>query len=926
LRNSIRALLFWLTPCSVFSSVALGCVLLAASIGWLGAAPQPYVPDGWTLHLWHLDEATTPCIDSAPGGTNLLALAGGATLGYPSHAGFGTALNTADGGQTATGASGRNAVLSALPLADGLDDNVRTSFADPVTGAFTFEAIVLLQFDPALNLAARGSAMQILSADAEDSEESSGRLFQWRLAPVGVGSGDATVPRFEFINLRQGFGIQTLVAPIPTVGRHAIASNGWYHVAVSYNGLEGSATNFSVYWTSMKATNATANRVSALSLDDDLASGLAADLCIGNEGRATGGSTDNFIGAIDEVRVSGIGRSSSQFFWNDDSDNDGLADAWELTFFTNLTHAAEGDFDNDTYSNLEEFEGESNPAISASIPGGTDPDTLPEAGPSLPHTRYVPVDDGDSNTSEYAYAGSSAINAVSFICSALTTVSNQQFIAYYGRHQTNPAFPFNNRIWIGRRTVGSSHWEVFRTTFAANAITDGHDVVCFGIDGHGFMHMSWGMHGDAFHYARSLTNVIGSEPIAFGPDSTMTGAENAATYPQFVAVPGGDLLYLYRKGSSGAGDTYLNRYVLESRTWTNVHRSGSSAVPFIKGTGWPLDYNAYGQMPCIDEFGRLHLVWTWRYTPAFQSNHDFAYATSPDSGLNWERSDGSAYALPISESLTNGGPGSANVAERILAIAPNSSLINQAGMCLDAGGRPVIATWWSPGAATNNHRRQYMVAFPDDANVWQVRQISNRTNDPVGTVLGDSAVRDLGRPVVVCDRANRIVVLYRDNAGSNGLTIVHSLPKAMDPDRLAWTTVDLTTTNLGNYEPVIDLARWQRDNVLSVLYQPSSGLGYTPPANTASEIGVLEWDAADWFSHRPALEATLGHSGEQVSIGFRSQPGWGYRLQASNDLSAWTNETAFDGTGGFLRHVETNATASSRYWRLIVREGGLTGL
>ena len=46
-----------------------------------GSTLQPYTPDATTLHLWHLNESTTPCVDSAPGGTNLTALAGGATLG-----------------------------------------------------------------------------------------------------------------------------------------------------------------------------------------------------------------------------------------------------------------------------------------------------------------------------------------------------------------------------------------------------------------------------------------------------------------------------------------------------------------------------------------------------------------------------------------------------------------------------------------------------------------------------------------------------------------------------------------------------------------------------------------------------------------------------------------------------------------------------
>ena len=44
-----------------------------------------------------------------------------------------------------------------------------------------------------------------------------------------------------------------------------------------------------------------------------------------------------------------------------------------------------------------------------------------------------------------------------------------------------------------------------------------------------FMHLSWGMHGDDFHYARTIDPVFGTNPIVFGPDTTMTGRENSVT-------------------------------------------------------------------------------------------------------------------------------------------------------------------------------------------------------------------------------------------------------------------------------------------------------------------------------------------------------------------------------------------------------------
>jgi hypothetical protein len=538
---------------------------------------------------------------------------------------------------------------------------------------------------------------------------------------------------------------------------------------------------------------------------------------------------------------------------------------------------------------------------------------------------YIPVDDGNTNTSEYGYAGDNddPINAVAFICSGLITVSNQQFITYYGRHETDASYAFNNTVWVGRRTLGSNLWEVFRTTFTAADITDGHDVISAGIDGEGYLHISWGMHGNSFRYAKSTAPVTGTNAIAFGAATTQTGFETNVTYPQFLTMPNGDLLFLFRQGTSGAGDTYINRYRLSTHTWTNQQFSGGTIQPLIKGT-WPggdsVDYNAYPNLPCLNANGNLFLIWTWRTTSAYQSNHDFAYAHSADGGVTWQRSDNSAYTLPINQNGENGNTNS--IAEKILNIPVNSSLINQAGMCLDGNNDPVIATWWAPGAP-GNQRRQYMVAFPNSNGVWQVRQVSNRTNDPIGTIQPDSAVRDLGRPVVVADKDNRILVLYRDNFGSNGLTVAHSLPYAVDPLRTNWTTIDLTYDNLGAYEPVIDLARWQRDNVLSIFYQPSTGHGYTAPANTASQVAVVEWDAAAYFQHRPPLQMAFTNANQDVVLSWPSQTGWGYKIQTSTNMTSWTDLGTLTGNQSIRQFIQTNATAvPARFWRLEVKEGG----
>jgi hypothetical protein len=1023
--------------CSVAVSAPL--FLIAALVSRPGvAAIVPLQADGSTLHLWHLDETGVPCLDSVPGGTNLAALAGGATLGNTSISGFGTCLSTLDGGQSAFGGANSDAVLTTL----GVNTPAAVQYCDPTTGAFTFEAVVHIEFDPAKNFGpvggggnGRNTPFQIVNADGNSTSQ---RIFQFRIDPIGFqafsGDTSANVIRLEFINLN---GTQNILTPLPVSGPDAIVSNNWYHVAVTYSGTANTAGNINFYWTLLDTNRSAASLLDSSKNMLNSLSGSATPsvFTIGNAGRNPSGSSSNplnanFLGRIDEVRISNVARSPANMVFGSTNilivsqptpanqvvgsgqpfgvnvaatsaaplgyqwrlngklilgatnttfgvasaqiSDSGNYDVIVANSFTTVTSIVAAVTVTDLaivtqpssiaagYAGMATFSvgaagtqplsyqwwKEGNPiagatnssltlvVLSAADAGDyyvvvsnnlkvviSDQAVLTVGGPPLSLTS---INDGNPPASGYGYAGSSDINATAFICSGLTTVGNQQFLAYYGRHQTDATYPYNNTVWIARRTIGSNSWEVFRTSFTANDITDGHDVVVFGIDGGGYMHLTWGMHNATLHYARSTGPVTGSDPISFGADlGTMTGTETSVTYPQFLAMPNGDLLFIYRVGASGGGDTWLNRWSLAAQTWSNVNFSNGVPIQFIKGLWSSANYNAYPQMPCLDDVGDLFFVWTWRETPAYESNHDLNFAKSPDGGVTWQQFDGTPYDLPISKSGENGDPNT--IAQIIMSIPQNSSLINQAGMTLDASNNPVIATWWAPGSSGGNYRRQYMVVFPDSNGVWQARQIFNRTNDPAGTMMLDSAVRDLGRPVVVCDQQNRLIVIYRDNFGSNGLTVAYSLPYAVDPQRTNWTTMDLTTDNLGNYEPVIDLPRWKKDGVLDIVYQASSGEGYNPPANNASPIGVLEWNAASFFNHHPLLQFALTNSNRDALLSWNSQPGWGYQLQQSTNLTDWSTVTTLSGISGYLpvQYVHTNATAGPhKFWRLRTQQGG----
>ena len=1002
--------------------------IMAAFLASLPASAgiSPYSVDAATLHLWHFDETAVPVVDYAPGGTNLTYLISGATLGNPSYA-----TNSANFSDCIS--FGTVATPAAVIYPAG---SANVGAAGPFTfaganGAFTFEAVVHIEFNPVSYV--RSQPCQIMNCD-NDGGGNSGRIFQFRMDPVGfaAGGGDTNFVRIEFIN-----GTSTVaMAPIPTNGPDVITSNGWYHVAVTYNGNAGATSNLLFYWTLLDPNRTTADCIYGTSMGGGLpgTSSATTIFSVGNSARnPTGGSgpdTANFLGKIDEVRLSSVARAPTEmlfsnvavtivsqpapasqligtgqpftlsvtaagqapaFQWRHNSApvagaksasftnlSAQLSDAGAydvvitnnfsavtssvaMVTVTNLAIIAQPASIWANYAGAATFSvgavgeqplayqwwqngspvvGATNSALAlgplAAANAGSywavvsnqfgmltsSVATLTLAGPPVNLTMVT--DGTNAAASGYAYAGSSAINEVAFICSGLKTVNNQQFFAFYGRYQTNPFYVYNNTIWIARRTTGAGTWQIFRTSFTADDITDGHDVVAFGIDGSNYMHLSWGMHDGYLHYARSLAPVTGNGLVSFTDDlgaPGMTGLETEVTYPQFLTMPNGDLLFLYRLGVSGGGNTWLNRWSLATQTWTNVDFIDGAPSPFIQGI-WPgTNYNAYPNLPCLDANGNIYLAWTWRETPAYESNNNLLYAASLDGGVTWRRFDGTTYDLPISQGAESGDANA--MGQAIVTIPQNYSLINQAGMCLDASNNPVIATWWAPGSGTNNFRRQYLVVYPGTNGVWQTRQVSNRTNDPAGTMELDAVVRDLGRPVIVADAANRLVVLYRDNAGSNGLTVAFTPPLALDPQRTNWTTMDLTTDNLGSYEPVIDLARWQRDNVLDIVYQASSGEGFTPATNLATPIGVLEWDAATFFNHHPKVQLTRTNATD-VALNWNAQPGWGYEVQWSTNLIKWMVATTLNGTSlAPLQFVQTNGmTAPQRFWRIAAQQGG----
>ena len=225
----------------------------------------------------------------------------------------------------------------------------------------------------------------------------------------------------------------------------------------------------------------------------------------------------------------------------------------------------------------------------------------------LSYVRIVTVTDNNSTTDDNGF--DHYINSTSFKIQSLVTVDKYQFIAYYDQGTSNA----NRNVTIARRDItnASNIWSITHTAFTSYDSNDAHNVISIGVDGDGFLHMSWGMHNNNLLYTKSTASVFNNYPMSFvgqttgnsAAINTMTGSnETSVTYPNFYSIPGTeDLLFNYRTGSSGDGIYRISKYNAATQTWSFTNQDWIARTD-SRG----LSYNAYPHNMIYDSDGGLH--------------------------------------------------------------------------------------------------------------------------------------------------------------------------------------------------------------------------------------------------------------------------------------------------------------------------------
>lgn len=268
---------------------------------------------------------------------------------------------------------------------------------------------------------------------------------------------------------------------------------------------------------------------------------------------------------------------------------------------------------------------------------------------------------------------------------------SHQIVAYYNK---------TRNLTLASRALTASSWtyKVLDTRVG----WDSHNSITMTLDPDSCIHVSGNMHND------SLTYFVSQKPLdvlSLKKVFPMVNAEDelSSTYPNFIKLADGSLIFSYRKGGSGNGITISNIYDEQTKVFSRL-----TDRPLFDGMN---KMSAYASGPRMGPDGWFHVVWLWRTTPHCETNHHLSYARSQDL-VHWENALGKQFELPITPQ------------EHAFDVDPTGEgggMINGAfRLFFDEQNKPMICYMKYDDQGNN----QLYIAQQDEDN-WQIAQITN---------------------------------------------------------------------------------------------------------------------------------------------------------------------------------------------------------
>lgn len=180
------------------------------------------------------------------------------------------------------------------------------------------------------------------------------------------------------------------------------------------------------------------------------------------------------------------------------------------------------------------------------------------------------------------------------------------------------------------------------TTISGNSLQvpfgNEHHVMAGTVDGSGRIHVAANMHNNPLRYVRCSVP-DGSGTASDWAAATMIGTDEVKiSYPVFLNLPDGDLLFTYRSGEPDpTSPLIVNR-------WNNASATWSRQASLLLGTGTANGYYTLGWQVTGS---RVSVAWVWEINANLWSDPSYAY--SDDKGLTWRTVTGAVLTLPITK-------------------------------------------------------------------------------------------------------------------------------------------------------------------------------------------------------------------------------------------------------------------------------------
>jgi len=415
-------------------------------------------------------------------------------------------------------------------------------------------------------------------------------------------------------------------------------------------------------------------------------------------------------------------------------------------------------------------------------------------------------------------------NSLPFTQDALVTDGDRQYAIWISGAERAPL--------IAERALADGGWsepvdlqKLPGSPFNLPTKLDPHHSYALGVDALGRVHVAGNVHNEPLRYMRSEPGDLSrwsAEP--------MIGEEEASvTYPAFVRLPDGSLLFVFRNGRAGLGDVYLNRLLPEAGSWERL--------------GVLVDGRSTGESPYLNHIavsaaGALHVSGCFREQGGGAAgNRDVWHMLSDDGGTSWRSVAGEPLKLPL---------GHHSVPIAVPTPSSGSGLVNQTGMDVDPAGNPHIAFFrYDESGATQIAHAWH------GGDRWQTRDVTALTHRmDTETPIVDASV---ARPAVACMADGEVWAIFR--AAHDGYGGRAACVRCTPGEELRETTI--CEGDLGTWEPSFDSAALRQRDELHLL------LTVAPPYD-AERLGASEVDWADQSI------GVLSLSGEDLSRALES--------------------------------------------------------